>query len=180
MAVLHDRDAGHRLAVEPADQEGAGVGGVEGVGVGLARVPAFVGGPAGHALHVVDAGDGDLESSCGEASPLANLIAIAVRLAATRRRYGGSDETADRAVDDAVRALLSAGEANAEWAASLDRLGARSSPRRQSDGATGAKFAFPAPEQGRGDQTFRLVVKPDAWGPPDARSSCRTPSAPSR
>ncbi len=26
------------------------------------------------------------------------------------------------------------------------------------------KFAFPSPEQGANDQTFRLVVKPDAWG----------------
>jgi lysophospholipase L1-like esterase len=26
------------------------------------------------------------------------------------------------------------------------------------------KFAFPAPEQGARDQTFRLIVKPDAWG----------------
>ena len=27
------------------------------------------------------------------------------------------------------------------------------------------KFAFPTPEQGARDQTFRLIVKPDAWGP---------------
>ena len=27
------------------------------------------------------------------------------------------------------------------------------------------KFAFPAPEQGARDQTFRLIVKPDVWGP---------------
>ena len=48
----------------------------------------------------------------------------------------------------------------------LDRLGARPLPGRQSDGATRAhKFAFPAPEQGARDQTFRLIVKPDAWGP---------------
>jgi len=26
------------------------------------------------------------------------------------------------------------------------------------------KFAFPSPEQGANDQTFRLIVKPDAWG----------------
>ena len=26
------------------------------------------------------------------------------------------------------------------------------------------KFAFPVPEQGANDQTFRLIVKPDAWG----------------
>ncbi len=26
------------------------------------------------------------------------------------------------------------------------------------------KFAFPSPEQGARDQTFRLIVKPDAWG----------------
>ena len=26
------------------------------------------------------------------------------------------------------------------------------------------KFAFPAPEKGANDQTFRLIVKPDAWG----------------
>jgi lysophospholipase L1-like esterase len=26
------------------------------------------------------------------------------------------------------------------------------------------KFAFPIPEQGANDQTFRLIVKPDAWG----------------
>ena len=27
------------------------------------------------------------------------------------------------------------------------------------------KFAFPAPEQGARDQTFRLIVRPDVWGP---------------
>ena len=27
------------------------------------------------------------------------------------------------------------------------------------------KFAFPSPEQGARDQTFRLIVRPDAWGP---------------
>src|SRR5437899_12450189 len=26
------------------------------------------------------------------------------------------------------------------------------------------KFAFPSPELGANDQTFRLIVKPDAWG----------------
>jgi hypothetical protein len=26
------------------------------------------------------------------------------------------------------------------------------------------KFAFPSPEQGANDQTFRLIVKPDGWG----------------
>jgi hypothetical protein len=26
------------------------------------------------------------------------------------------------------------------------------------------KFAFPSPEQGANDQTFRLIAKPDAWG----------------
>ena len=48
----------------------------------------------------------------------------------------------------------------------LGRLGARPLPGRQSVGAAGAqKFAFPAPEQGARDQTFRLIVKPDVWGP---------------
>ncbi|WP_204266497.1 hypothetical protein, partial [Enterobacter hormaechei] len=27
------------------------------------------------------------------------------------------------------------------------------------------KFAFPSPEAGARDQTFRMIVKPDAWGP---------------
>ena len=26
------------------------------------------------------------------------------------------------------------------------------------------KFAFPVPEQGARDQTFRLIVRPDVWG----------------
>src|ERR1700753_1864526 len=28
------------------------------------------------------------------------------------------------------------------------------------------KFAFPSAEQGARDQTFRLIVRPDVWGPP--------------
>ena len=27
------------------------------------------------------------------------------------------------------------------------------------------KFALPSAEQGANDQTFRLIVKPDVWGP---------------
>jgi hypothetical protein len=70
--VLHDGDADDRLTVEPADAEGAGVGGKEGVGIGIARIPALVGGPSGHALNVVGAADRDLK---GHVAKLAETAA---------------------------------------------------------------------------------------------------------
>ena len=60
-SVPHHGDAGDRPAVETADQEGAGIGGVEGEPIGVARIPALVAGPVGHARHVVGAGDVDIE-----------------------------------------------------------------------------------------------------------------------
>jgi len=45
-AVLHGRHHADRLAVQSAEQEAAGVGGMEAVAIVQAGVPAFVGGPA--------------------------------------------------------------------------------------------------------------------------------------
>jgi lysophospholipase L1-like esterase len=48
----------------------------------------------------------------------------------------------------------------ASWAASTHGPYPSGNPSAQPD----LKFAFPAPEQGARDQTFRLIVKPDLWG----------------
>ena len=58
-----------------------------------------------------------------------------------------------------------AGEANAEWAATWTASAHGPYPVGNPTAQPELKFAFPAPEQGARDQTFRLIVKPDAWGP---------------
>ena len=51
-----------------------------------------------------------------------------------------------------------------ELGSRLDRVISRSLPRRQSDRTPEMKFAFPIPEQGANDQSFRMIVRPDVWG----------------
>ena len=61
--------------------------------------------------------------------------------------------------------LALAGEANAEWAATWTASAHGPYPVGNPTAQPELKFAFPAPEQGARDQAFRLIVKPDAWGP---------------
>src|SRR4030095_6038238 len=61
--------------------------------------------------------------------------------------------------------LVLAGEANAEWAATWTASAHAPYPVGNPTAQPELKFAFPVPEQGARDQTFRLIVKPDAWGP---------------
>jgi lysophospholipase L1-like esterase len=61
--------------------------------------------------------------------------------------------------------LLSTGEAYAQqWVASWTASAHGPYPVGNPTAQPELKFAFPSPEQGARDQTFRLIVKPDAWG----------------
>lgn len=61
--------------------------------------------------------------------------------------------------------LLPTGAAHAEWAATWTASAHGPYPVGNPTAQPELKFAFPTPEQGARDQTFRLIVKPDAWGP---------------
>lgn len=61
--------------------------------------------------------------------------------------------------------LLPMGAAHAEWAATWTASAHGPYPVGNPTAQPELKFAFPTPEQGARDQTFRLIVKPDAWGP---------------
>ena len=50
-------------------------------------------------------------------------------------------------------------------AGQLDRVGARPYPVGFPTAQPELKFAFPSDEQGARNQTFRLIGKPDVWGP---------------
>jgi lysophospholipase L1-like esterase len=61
--------------------------------------------------------------------------------------------------------LLSTGQASAQqWVASWTASAHGPYPVGNPTAQPELKFAFPSPEQGARDQTFRLIVKPDAWG----------------
>src|SRR3954452_11229891 len=60
--------------------------------------------------------------------------------------------------------LVLAGEANAEWAATWTASAHGPYPVGNPSAQPELKFAFPLPEQGARDQTFRLVIRPDVWG----------------
>src|SRR5476651_1266916 len=51
-----------------------------------------------------------------------------------------------------------------KWAASWTGSAHAPDPIGNPTAQPEMKFAFPVPEQGANDQTFRLIVKPDAWG----------------
>src|SRR4051812_3370367 len=69
-----------------------------------------------------------------------------------------------------VAAMIAAAPATADaqpaqkwvtsWAASVQGPYPIGNPSAQPD----QRFAFPVPEAGARDQTFRLIVRPDAWG----------------
>ena len=61
LAVAHDRDATHRLAIQPADQKACGIGGLEGDGVAQAGIPAFCRRPVRRTYDVGGAHDRNLE-----------------------------------------------------------------------------------------------------------------------
>ena len=68
-------------------------------------------------------------------------------------------------------AALAAGRIRPGWrglGGELDRLGPGPLPCRQCLRPARPGFAFPAPETGARDQTFRLIVRPDIWGPSGA------------
>src|SRR3954471_10946431 len=60
--------------------------------------------------------------------------------------------------------LALAGEANAEWAATWTASAHGPYPVGNPTAQPELKFAFPVPEQGARDQSFRLVVPPGVWG----------------
>ena len=61
--------------------------------------------------------------------------------------------------------LLAPGEAGAQqWVASWTASAHGPYPIGNPTAQPELKFAFPSGEQGARDQTFRLIVKPDAWG----------------
>ena len=51
-----------------------------------------------------------------------------------------------------------------QWTASWTASAHGPYPIGNPTGQLELKYAFPAPEQGAKDQTFRLIVRPDAWG----------------
>jgi hypothetical protein len=51
-----------------------------------------------------------------------------------------------------------------QWTASWTGSAHGPYPIGNPTGQLELKYAFPAPEQGAKDQTFRLIVRPDAWG----------------
>jgi len=51
-----------------------------------------------------------------------------------------------------------------QWTASWTASAHGPYPSGNPTGQLELKYAFPAPEQGAKDQTFRLIVRPDAWG----------------
>ena len=55
--------------------------------------------------------------------------------------------------------------AHAEWVASWTGSAHGPYPVGNPTAQPELKFAFPAPEAGARNQTFRLIVKPDVWGP---------------
>ncbi len=95
LAVLHDGNADDRLAVEAADAEGARVGSKESVGIGIARIPALVGGPSGHALNVVGAADRDLESHAAKLTETAAGGDSRLPMSRHDRQTVGNDKRAE-------------------------------------------------------------------------------------
>src|SRR4051812_41267099 len=63
-----------------------------------------------------------------------------------------------------VGSLLLTDTANAQWAASWTASAHGPYPVGNPTAQPELKFAFPAPAQGARDQSFRLIVRPDAWG----------------
>jgi hypothetical protein len=61
--------------------------------------------------------------------------------------------------------LLVAGEANAQWVASWTASAHGPYPLGNPTAQPELKFAFPSAEHGARNQTLRLIVKPDVWGP---------------
>jgi len=62
--------------------------------------------------------------------------------------------------------LVAAGETQAQqWVASWTASAHGPYPVGNPTAQPELKFAFPSPEAGARDQTFRMIVKPDAWGP---------------
>ncbi|MBI2735311.1 MAG: lysophospholipase [Rhodospirillales bacterium] len=61
--------------------------------------------------------------------------------------------------------LLPTGAANAQWVAAWTASAHGPYPVGNPTAQPELKFAFPVAEQGARDQTFRLIVKPDVWGP---------------
>src|SRR5690349_2763418 len=61
--------------------------------------------------------------------------------------------------------LLPTGAANAQWVAAWTGSAHGPYPVGNPTAQPELKFAFPVPEQGARDQTFRLIVKPDVWAP---------------
>ena len=61
--------------------------------------------------------------------------------------------------------LLPTGAANAQWVAAWTGSAHGPYPVGNPTAQPELKFAFPVAEQGARDQTLRLIVKPDVWGP---------------
>jgi lysophospholipase L1-like esterase len=66
----------------------------------------------------------------------------------------------------ALLCLFAAGAAQAQqWVAAWTAAAQGPYPVGNPTAQPELKFAFPSPEQGARNQTFRLIVKPDVWGP---------------
>jgi lysophospholipase L1-like esterase len=66
----------------------------------------------------------------------------------------------------ALLCLLAAGAAQAQqWVAAWTAAAQGPYPVGNPTAQPELKFALPSPEQGARNQTFRLIVKPDVWGP---------------
>jgi lysophospholipase L1-like esterase len=61
--------------------------------------------------------------------------------------------------------LLAPTAASADWVASWTASAHGPYPVGNPTAQPELKFALPAPEQGARNQSFRMIVKPDAWGP---------------
>ncbi|CAN5922422.1 SGNH/GDSL hydrolase family protein [soil metagenome] len=61
--------------------------------------------------------------------------------------------------------LLLTNTAHAQWAAAWTASAQGPYPIGNPTAQPELKFAFPTPVQGARDQSFRLIVRPDAWGP---------------
>ena len=59
--IRHHRDARDQLAVEPADEEACGVGGIKTIGVGETGIPPLLRRPLDHEIEVGARGGADLE-----------------------------------------------------------------------------------------------------------------------
>jgi hypothetical protein len=62
------------------------------VGIGIARIPALVGGPSGHALNVVGAADRDLESHAVRLTETAAGSDSCLQMARHRRQTAGNNK----------------------------------------------------------------------------------------